>query len=139
MGAAIRQHIEVKDANGVWHHFGAPNTWKDYIYFGLLAGVRDAVGPIVEPRGLPDDLSFVTKFCFEQDAADGFGNKHVGWLSAEELRELQKRLDEHYRELHTSYIDHDLEAHYFSTYIAGGCVATHKGWEDARLVFWFDE
>ena len=61
---------------------------------------------------------------------------HQGWLSSKELLALQCRLNEIYPEKFS--LEKDLEESYFHCYIDGGAIATHKGFDDARLIFWFD-
>lgn len=65
MGCDIHPLVQVK-RNEKWEHEPFPDgTWRgpfrqrDYIFFGVLAGVRcHDVTPIAEPRGLPDDLDY---------------------------------------------------------------------------------
>lgn len=139
MGASIHQHIEVKDLNGKWHHYAAPHIYRNYAYFALLAGVRGSLQPIVAPRGLPTDASFVTLHDYEYDKHDSFGPKHVGWLNADEIIRLQERLNDYYAGQGLSRQEADLEDNFFHTFIGQSSVALHKGWEDVRLIFWFDE
>lgn len=42
-----------------WYGFGEEfHLSRDYLIFGLLAGVRVDVQPIVEPRGIPEDAGY---------------------------------------------------------------------------------
>jgi len=63
MGCDIHVHVEYK-ADGKWYHYNHPNVGRNYELFAKMAGVRDQgnIGPIVQPRGLPDDVSFTTLF-----------------------------------------------------------------------------
>jgi hypothetical protein len=60
---------------------------RNYELFGILAGVRDHNNDSIDdPRGLPEDVSEVTKK--ESDRWDGDGHSH-SWLTLKELREYQ--------------------------------------------------
>lgn len=142
MGANIHQHIEVKK-NGQWHHLSQPHVFRDYTYFGLLAGIRGKMEPIIPPRGLPDDVTFVTTVDYEQ-TADRYGEGKVvnaSWFGPEELRELQSALTriEKIRKVSDPCVSMNLETDYLHAYINGNPVASHQGWDDVRLVFWFDD
>lgn len=63
MGCDIHPYIEYTydgDSDDPhWQCFAAGFGGRDYWLFGLLAGVRDdTYGPVVEPRGAPDKLSY---------------------------------------------------------------------------------
>lgn len=60
---------------------------RNYELFGILAGVRDRNNDMIDdPRGLPEDVSEVTKK--ESDRWDGDGHSH-SWLTLRELKEYQ--------------------------------------------------
>lgn len=79
MGCDIHVHVEHK-VNGIWSkvpdtlgpvnpwydstrsqtNINQPNIWdldRNYALFGVLAGVRSNINPILAPRGIPQDLS----------------------------------------------------------------------------------
>lgn len=67
MGADIHMYVEYSNKEKpehldrrYWSDFGGRiNPGRNYSMFGLIAGVRDnRHPPVVEPRGLPDDLSW---------------------------------------------------------------------------------
>ena len=107
-----------------------------------MAGVRSndiSPKPISKPRGLPDDVSFMTRFCSDYDGIDGYSHS---WLSAAEVGEVQKWFDEHERRrdsfgplfgyLFGNYIDTHLR-------YPEDCAELKKmGFEDSRIVFWYD-
>lgn len=143
MGCDIHVHIEVKK-NGEWFHFGSPKLTRDYLLFALIDGVRkegllhsDKVEPVAKIHDLPKDMCFVTRMCFDQDA--GLGVHNIGVLAAGDLVELQNKLyalgpmfgRQGFEEL-------DLEWGIFKTFINGNAMSEHKGWDDLRIVFWFD-
>jgi hypothetical protein len=60
---------------------------RNYELFGILAGVRCSYNDTIDdPRGLPKDVSEVTKK--ESDRWDGDGHSH-SWLTLKELKEYQ--------------------------------------------------
>jgi hypothetical protein len=60
---------------------------RNYELFGILAGVRDRNNDMIDdPRGLPEDVSEVTKK--ESDRWEDDGHSH-SWLTLRELKEYQ--------------------------------------------------
>lgn len=71
MGADIHMYIEyasktpsphaTRTGKRWWSNFGGRiNPGRNYSLFGLISGVRDdRYGPVVEPRGYPDDAGYV--------------------------------------------------------------------------------
>ena len=94
MGCDIHLHTEIK-VNGVWHHYSHPRIQRDYRLFAKMAGVRNyedfRITPVTEPRGLPADLSFTTKF--DSDLWDADAHSH-SWLSGKELGEVFRWYEE---------------------------------------------
>ena len=140
MGCTMHTHIEVKRGDR-WGHFAAPNVKRDYKLFNLIAAVRnnppDNRAPVCKHFGLPDDMPAITRVCRNGDA--GLGIHHEGWLDANDIRELQDRLYAVSPGIERTGIDAlDLEHSIFNTYILGGCIASHAGFDDVRIVFWFD-
>ncbi len=130
MGCDIHLHIEVK-IGGVWHHYGAPNVSRNYALFERMAGVRGEVeNAISPPKGLPSDISVVTRL--SADKWEGDGHSH-SWLSAEEISILDdNKQDMEYDLLHQ---------YFFETSFSGFWRYEEdrpKGIEDLRFVFWFD-
>ncbi len=141
MGTTIHAHIEVKRGNR-WLHYGAPNVDRNYFVFACISGerkedlrepIRSRIKPQASITGLPDDMSEVTKFCYNQDK-HGMITHGEGVLTADNLRSLQS----HLREDNDFYIRYDLEEDVFRTYINGNSIASHQGWDDVRIVFWYD-
>lgn len=138
MGASLCTHIEYRK-NDCWLHYAAPHTARDYRLIALVTGVRNEtnrIRPLVAPRGLPADLSEITRICREQDAGNAI--KGETWLTGTEFAELQKR----WTELNPdqSQLDTDFEERVFGTYGPGGsAIADHQGFDDVRIVFWVDD
>ena len=148
MGTTLHAHIEVKK-NGQWMHFGAPSVERDYRLFAAISGERldeenpmpwmKGIEPLASVKSLPEDISYVTSFCYEQDK-----NKYrihgEGALLAEDIKNLQDHLcklviisgDEEWAN------SCDLEIDIFHTFINDGSIALHRGWDDVRIVFWYD-
>ena len=102
--------------------------------FGLMAGVRNQnnqVNPIAEPRGLPEDVTSLTKFESDYWSGDGHSHSHLSLDEMIFVETEMKRLD------------------IFNTgfgYIFGYNVDDYRkypedipeGVNDVRIVFWFD-
>lgn len=146
MGCNLHAHIEVKKA-GQWHHFGQPNVERNYYLFSIITGervnskrdnIQSGFLPVAHIHEIPADISYVTKVCLEQDKA-AYHIHHSGVLLAEDLPELQDCLYEGQPSVKRTGIDQlDLEYSIFRTYINGGTLTEHRGWDDLRIVFWFD-
>lgn len=70
MGCDIHLHVEGK-RNGEWLYLGHPNLDRNYLFFGLLSGVRMSVDepfPIVKQSldELPQDVTSQTKMFYDQ-------------------------------------------------------------------------
>ncbi|MFW6145425.1 MAG: hypothetical protein ACOC4Y_01370 [bacterium] len=65
MGCDIHCYIEYKtEKSDMWWNFGGRiNPGRDYLIFALLANVRnyDRFEPILYPKGLPEDIGFITR------------------------------------------------------------------------------
>ncbi len=138
MGCDIHLHTEVK-LNGRWEHYGAPSITRQYDLFTLMAGVREASGveAISEPRGLPEDCTYVTKFDSEKWGVDGHSHSY---LTAEELVVVEEFMHE---KLGKEFWR--LERDEWGYLFGNGWSSFKKypsdqpeGLEDVRFVFWFD-
>lgn len=138
MGCDIHVHVELK-IDGVWEHYSSPYVWRNYGLFGLLAGVRGYgdFDPIVAPRGLPDDITKLTRLDYLRDH-----HHHASWLNPSEVREVYKIWDRRWRKdgmdelfgfVFGNGFDAVLEIHHCHH-------SENEGFwvEDARVVFWFD-
>jgi hypothetical protein len=68
-------------------HVESLYSGRNYDLFGILAGVRGGFNDTIDdPRGLPEDVSEITKK--ESDRWDGDGHSH-SWLTLKELKEYQ--------------------------------------------------
>jgi len=144
MGCDIHLHIELK-VSGKWEHYAAPSVDRWYKLFGLLAGVRDnAIKPISPPKGLPKDISVLTKLEREDMGRDGHTDS---WLNANEILILSETLNDWGEKDNVGFLGYDLEQKILRTYLFRNSFAGHvkyedcslpDGVEDVRFVFWFD-
>jgi len=115
-----------------------------------MAGVRDEeVEPISPPKGLPEDVSFMTKL--DSDIWGEDGHSH-SWLSSDELLELMEwiNLSSHICPECGTY--QNVREHLgwewreFGVWLFGNSIGNWKEYredfpkqlQDIRLVFWFD-
>lgn len=68
MGTDCKTHIEIKDADGVWHHYTAWHVPRNYRLFTRMCGVRrvEGVAPIAPPRPPPSNVTKVTAASMER-------------------------------------------------------------------------
>lgn len=138
MGCDIHVHVEIK-VKDKWEHYNIPQVRRYYKLFGLLAGVRDPEQvPIVQPRGVPNDISLVTKLCLENRDGD---YHTASWLTCEEIEKVQQTVE--------SWTPTGAAEEVFG-YIFGNTLYSHLEYEsskasldeagisDVRVVFWFD-
>ena len=127
MGCDVHIHAEVK-INGKWEHLTEVNLSRNYSLFYKMAGVRGSeldIEPIDYPRGLPNDISRMTKIWV--DYWDGDGHSH-SWLNYDEIDKVTQFLQEHY-----VYDDNTWELIELL-----GVLDIIPEFEDLRIVFWFD-
>lgn len=145
MGCDIHCHVEIR-YNGKWEHYAMPSVSRFYGLFGVMAGVRGEGPAIVEPKGVPDDMSVVTKLDWEKWGSDAHTpswfneeeiDKLVDWLKTQTLRQGEL----------TTYPDLEWDI-LNRTYMFGNSLTAFKHYDDTdyvpdgvdavRLVFWFD-
>jgi len=136
MGCDIHFHSEVK-IKGEWRHYSSNDIKRNYRLFSKMANVRNSdrsEEPISRPKGLPKDISDITKLCADQWNSDGHSHS---WLSADEITTLYEWMRK---------IDLTLPYELNFPYFCGNDFAEFKlypeDWpqeiEDVRYVFWFD-
>ena len=133
MGCDIRVHIEVKlEADGPWLHYSTPHVKRDYRLFARMANVRNEfeIKPISDPRGLPIDISTITRI----EAEISQYNWGFSWLSGGEA----DRVVAWYNRLTGAYFPQVFG------YILGNEIRCPQldvedcPYVDSRIVFWFD-
>ena len=144
MGCDIHLSVEIK-VKGVWLHYNRPYIHRNYYLFCMMAGVRQYNAPaepkpISQPRGLPTEpISDVTSFLLDYDGPDAHS---VSWLSAEEAGKVQgwwskdSGLERHHPPLFGYLFGNAIDS--YIKYPEDGSRLKERGYEDARLVFWFD-
>ncbi len=137
MGCDVHATFEVKVDNK-WEHYSIPHFSRNYQLFEKMAGVRgDVANAISPPKGLPEDISIVTKI----DANYWNGNAHThSWLSSTEFKELYN----YHKSIENSdwwKIDYETYGYLFGNgFECFSDIDEHypKEIQDFRLVFWFD-
>lgn len=128
MGCDIHLHVEVKIDNQ-WHHYSALRVLRNYGLFSLMAGVRGSFDPIVNPRGIPSDITLLTQIDLGKWDEDAHT---LSYLDSSELAALASRMHE---EKIGEFSD------YFG-YFFGNDYYGREDWpeeiEEVRFVFWFD-
>jgi len=140
MGCDIHVHIEVK-INNNWEHYSAPVIRRWYALFTYMADVRNydpLAKPIAAPRGLPDDLSIVTKLDHGTSSSDWHSES---WLDSKEIGLVMNFVSENETSAWKGQIEHEEWGYLFGNGI--GSFHEYKEdypdkIEDVRLVFWFD-
>lgn len=140
MGTTMHAHIEVK-TDGKWLHYGCPDITRDYLLFACVNGTRketfetnpkifQQIQPVARIHILPNDMSYVTKICYAQQSSQ-YKCHNYGVLESADLFTLQRLLSK----FDTKY---DLEENVFKTYINNNAISAHDGFDDVRVIFWFD-
>ncbi len=139
MGCDIHLHVEAK-IKGKWEHYSHPFISRNYWLFSRMAGVRDngEICAIAKPRGLPGDISASTQF----DAGQWGSDAHTcSWLSAGEAGEVQRQYEERHGGTSHPPLFGYLYGNDIDCYVTPGSDSARLkalGFEDARIVFWFD-
>lgn len=141
MGCDIHLHIEVR-IKGVWEHWGCPRIDRDYAMFARMAGVRgeNEEGQIAERKGVPHDMTNLTKIDYEDYGTDAHS---ASWFNWQEIQIFSKWLRKDHK---VHGLDYDLEFSVLQTYLFGNSFTgwaeypdeNRQGVEDVRFVFWFD-
>ena len=141
MGCDIHVHTEVK-INGEWHHLGHPQVDRHYALFAKMANVRNRgdITPIAEPRGLPADITFLTKLDAERWAGDAHSHSYLSPDEIEQLEEWYVEESKKHAPDQYHYIEREFDYLFGSSWngFKKYPQENHLKIEDARWVFWFD-
>jgi hypothetical protein len=129
MGCDVHAHIEVL-VDGTWEHWHVPKINRDHQLFGRMAGVRQETEPHPPVRGLPPDITRLTRMDYMRQAGDAH---HASWLTSAEFCELHAWVEAHFPEYHTGHGWHKVVG-----YLFGDGYGSRQHVQDVRLVFWFD-
>lgn len=142
MGCDIHLHVEVK-IRGEWHHYCIGGQ-RDYEIFAKMAGVCNytAIEPISPPRGVPGDVSAVTRIDLERWSTDAHSHSY---LDAEEISRLSEWVESRERANNVTiwFFEHVfMGGQYLFSNKFGGLHKYRSEMpsevEDVRFVFWFD-
>lgn len=97
MGCDIHAYLEFRDPkalnvngeiNTAWRGWGAVHLPRNYAIFGRLAGVRTNATPVVEPRGVPEDMCFWTSGEYWKPVSDDYAeNAESAFVSTARAKE----------------------------------------------------
>lgn len=140
MGCDIHLHTEVKIADK-WEHYGNPIIGRDYEFFAFLAGVRNyyEIIPVSEPKGVPDDMSLITRLDWEDWGSDAHS---ASFITGDEIGRVERFLRKLNSERSSSYYYPEMEWGYL--FDGSWSVfyefpdSQDKRIQDVRMVFWFD-
>ncbi len=160
MGCDIHAHLEIKIRGYGWEHYSTSNIGRNYNLFAKMADVRNdgSILPISYPRGVPEDISAVTKIEYEGWGLDAHS---ASWLDSKEIRDVMHfhiknvcGVPDHIPEeqahkyvsksgptITSAYVIHDQWGYLFGYYCCdfNECRDEFPSEvEDIRLVFWFD-
>jgi len=138
MGCDIHVHIELR-YEGKWEHYSAVRVDRWYELFDRMAGVRGNGPAIVEPKGIPVDMSVITALDWERGRSDWHT---ASWFNEDEIDELSLWL-------RAVTDDFCIETAIFNgVFMFGNGLTDHKHYDDSeylpkgadavRVVFWFD-
>lgn len=137
MGTDIHIHVEYlrrkKGKKLRWIHSVEDfSTERLYGVFGILAGLRSNIKPLITPRGLPGDITMETYRHYK----DYEGEAHTtSWLTTDEFGECLDTVDAAIREQEPEVIDDWLKSYrLIHRYMKD---SDDEG-EPARIIFWFD-
>ena len=136
MGCDIHAHIEVQ-INSKWHHYLTPNIRRNYALFTRMANVRGIDNNAIAPdRGIPDDVSEVTKLSLGRNEEDFHS---ASWMSSDEFAAMFKY---HQTLVPSAYLlDYEQYGYLFGNTLDGFRSNPDnypKEIQDFRMVFWFD-
>lgn len=152
MGVDITLHAEIKlSKTGKWHNYGTYNPTRYYRVFNWMAGIRGPYADIepLKPKGLPDDMSEVTRLAAEHNA----GDVHAGsWLSSAEVEGLMAHIAAEINDVLGDNCGAAMESWMTGTrkpnpWTGPWAYLFNNGWHttslpegatDFRFVFWFD-
>lgn len=136
MGCDIHIHTEIK-IKGKWEHYGNPDFPRCYILFEKLAGVRGEMSnAISEPKGLPHNVTTITKIDFQKWVDDGHS---FSWFGMDEIKQLYAWWDMERREALREWDNLETYIGYlFGRKWIDNPMYKNRIVEDIRWIFWFD-
>lgn len=91
MGCDIHAHIEIL-VNDEWIYYTPVNIARNYDVFAKMAGVRnyESIEAISKPRGLPKDISVMTRLHRESLNVDGHSDSYLDYNEIVQLIDWMK-------------------------------------------------
>lgn len=123
MGCDIHAFIEVKEYD-LWWEWAKVNINRNYTLFGLMAGVRIPEYKLFDARGVPSDVSDGARIEHIEWGTDAH---HPSWLSLIEIKSV-------YGEFEHIVGGRNRDA----LAVMQAMDALSMGYDDVRIVFWFD-
>ena len=142
MGCDIEVHTEVL-IDRAWHHYSTAAFDRNYQLFTKMAGVRSqpewGIKPIVPPKGLPMNLSAITKIAVK---CKGYAHSH-SWFGAKEIALTEKWLMENATTPSgAAFPSSSIKLGWLFGGTFGGFEKYRSDYpreiQDVRWVFWFD-
>lgn len=136
MGVDLRFHVETK-INGRWEHYNCGTAFRSYEFFDRIFTIEDEGKAMFPAKGLPDDISEVTKVSFERNDDGNFG---MTWLTPDELNEVLESIDRDFVP-EMGKIIKDRFGYLFNNWLWS--FEKHRGdypakIESVRIIIWFD-
>lgn len=168
MGCDIHGFLEVRNQDGIWKIKDKIPDGRNYDWFGVLAGVRNYVNtiPIAEPRGVPIDASVKVMKKIAYWDMDGHSHSWLtlkdfsehDWESASidgRMSTVDRKTGKEvgkasysarwgsepdlYKYEHLPRVAKDLISNSWRKFLDKmELIATKRGLENVRIVFWFD-
>ena len=135
MGTDIHLHSEIK-VDGKWLHYSKAPMDRNYDLFTILGCVRkqNDRAAIVEQRGLPEDISEITRIDMERQAGDAHS---FSFLSAAEIARAEEWVDDNLSWTTGGKLWGYLFGNSWGSFIHFRDEVP-AAVEDIRFVFWFD-
>ncbi len=142
MSTALYAHIEVK-INGEWYAYACPTITGQPELFQIL---RSELPTSIDLKEcpliwctIPKAASVVTRTCYEEDCKR-FVPREIGTIEADAIAKAQNLMYKLNPSVERTGIDKfDFEHSIFHAYINGGAISEHKGFEDVRIIYWFNK
>ncbi len=134
MGFDIKAHIEVK-IHKQWHHYSCPSILRNYDLMDFL-GAENSLSRNnrFKAKGLPEDISVVTRIAYNRDVANLF---NPSWLTPDELKIVSSK----FPQLDSFNIMQGNELGYLFDNSVERFYEYRSDYpqeiEDVRMVFWF--
>jgi hypothetical protein len=134
MGFDIKAHIEVK-IDKQWHHYSCPSILRNYDLMDFLGAENSLTGNNrFKAKGLPEDISVVTRIAYNRDVANLF---NPSWVTPDELKIVSSK----FPQLDSFNIMQGNELGYLFDNSVERFYEYRSDYpqeiEDVRMVFWF--